>query len=365
MTLEQCWHRVPGGTAIAAIETVRALRVRDDVDLVGVAARHRRPPAAAFTPQVAVRQLPVPRKVLYETWHRWGWPAVERATGPVDVIHATGVAMPPRTVPVVLTLHDLAWRHYPQSFTRNGLRFFAAALARALRDADLVLCSSEATRADALAAGFTAERLMVVPLGVRAEPAAAHSVAAARARHGLKRPYVLAASTLEPRKNLPTLVEAVRRLGRPDLDLVLVGPAGWQTDEASLVAPLGDRVRVTGFVPAAERDALMAGAAVFCYPSLLEGFGLPVLEAMAQGAPVVTSAGTATEEVAGEAAVLVDPHDPAAVSAGLASVLEDPALAARLAAAGPRRAAEFTWARSAELTVAAYRRVLGVMAARS
>ena len=83
---------------------------------------------------------------------------------------------------------------------------------------------------------------------------------------------------------------------------MLVGPAGWQTDEASLVAPLGDRVTVTGFVPEAERNALMAGAAVFCYPSLLEGFGLPVLEAMAQGAPVVTSLGTATAEVAGEAA---------------------------------------------------------------
>jgi glycosyltransferase involved in cell wall biosynthesis len=363
VTLEQCWHRVPGGTAVAAIELVRALRERGEVSVIGVAAKHLRPPPGAFAPQVAVRHLPLPRRALYETWHRLRWPAVQRATGPVDVIHATGIALPPRIAPLVLTLHDLVWRRYPEAFTRNGLRFFDTAVALAQRDADVVLCSSDATRRDAEAAGFDPARLAVVPLGVRSRPAGDAEVAAVRARFGLAGPYVLAVGTREPRKNLGSLVRAVAALGRSDLTLVVVGPAGWQQEEGALLAPLEGRVRVTGFVPEAERNALMKGAAAFCYPALFEGFGLPVLEALAQGAPVVTSAGTSTEEVAGRAAVLVDPTSVASIGAGLAEVLDDPARAEELRLAGPARAAQFPWDATAAAVEAAYRRAAGERAA--
>ncbi|MBI2710380.1 MAG: glycosyltransferase family 4 protein [Actinobacteria bacterium] len=362
MTLEQCWHRVPGGTAGAAVELAAALLAREDVDPVGVAAAHRRPPAsgAAMPRGLAVRQLPLPRPALYEAWHRARRPAVQRATGPVDVVHATGYAMPPRRgAPVVWSVHDLAWRREPSSFTARGRRFFEAALACAARDADLVLCSSEATRADAQAAGLAPGRLRVVPLGVRARPVTEADVADVRRRHALARPYVLAVGTIEPRKNHRTLIEAMVRLDRRDVDLVLAGPAGWGPSLASAAGRLGDRARLLGFVRDADLAALYRGAEVVAYPSTWEGFGLPVLEAMAQGAPVVTSKGTSTEEVAGGAAVLVDPLDADALAAAVTRVLDDPALAERLRAAGRARAAELTWERCAERTVAAYREVAG------
>lgn len=358
-TLEQCWHRVPGGTARAALEVAAVLAATDGVELVGVAARHRRPPDDPWIPPVEVRHLPLGRRALYAAWHELRRVDVRRATGPVDVIHATGVAVPPRTAPLVVTVHDLAHLHDPTPFTRNGRRFFARALEHTAADADLVLCSSEATRADCAAAGIDPARLRVVPLGVRVAPADLATVHTVTARHGLRRPYVLAVGTLEPRKNLPALVEAFRRIDRTDVDLVLVGPAGWGVEIGTLVAPLGDRVHVLGFLPAVERDALYAGAAAFCYPSTFEGFGLPVLEAMAQGTPVVTSLGTATAEVAGDAAVLVDPHDVGAIGDALAGLLADPGRAAALATAGAVRARTFTWERTAAATLDAYREAAG------
>jgi glycosyltransferase involved in cell wall biosynthesis len=194
-----------------------------------------------------------------------------------------------------------------------------------------------------------------VPLGVR-PPAAFDADARAEADrwHALERPYVLSVGTAEPRKNLSVLVEAMRALGRDDVDLVLVGPAGWGEDVATLVAPLGDRVQRLGFVPDADLGHLYAGAAAFAYPSRWEGFGLPVLEAMAHGAPVVTSAGTACAEVAGDAGLLVAADDSAALGQALARLLVDPAEADRRRALGRARAAELTWERTADLTADAY-----------
>ena len=359
-TLEQCWHRVPGGTARAAVETAAALAAHHpDLELVGVSARHRGPAPEPHRPTIPVRALPLPRLALYGTWHRLGRPAVERATGPVEVIHATGMAMPPRSAPVVWTLHDMAWRRDLTAPTARGVRFFEAALARARRHADLVLCSSMATRDDAIAAGLEAERLRVVPLGVRPLVQTADQARAVRRRHALERPYVLSVGTAEPRKNLPVLVDAFVRLRRRDVDLVVVGPAGWHTDLGPLAEGLGDRGRPLGFVSDDELAALYSGAAAFAYPSRWEGFGLPVLEAMAYGAPVVTSEGTAMAEITGDAALLVDPGDTAALTAALDRLLEDGALAAGLAEAGRRRAATFTWERTADLTAAAYAEVAG------
>jgi glycosyltransferase involved in cell wall biosynthesis len=132
-------------------------------------------------------------------------------------------------------------------------------------------------------------------------------------------------------------------------DLVLVGPKGWNEDITALIEPLGDRVKPLGFVPAGDLGPLYAGAAVFTFPSFAEGFGFPVIEAMAQGTPVVTSRGTSTEEIGGDAVVLIDPTDPGTIAAGLARVLDDESFAADLGARGKERAAHYTWDRTAAL----------------
>ena len=170
-----------------------------------------------------------------------------------------------------------------------------------------------------------------------------------RATYHLHQPYVMWAGTIEPRKNLPTLLEAFGRLDRHGLDLVLVGPRGWNEDLERHVGWADGRVRQLGFVPESDKRALLAGAGVFCLPSLQEGFGLPVLEAMAQGVAVVTSRDTAAAEVAGDAAVLVDPRDAGALAEALASVLDDPERAEQLGRASRERAGEFPWSRTAEL----------------
>ena len=349
-TLEQLWHRVPGGTAVAAVETARRLR---GLELVGVSAWHRRLPPSPWKPPVTVRRLPVPPHVLSETWHRLRRPHVERATGPVDVIHATGVAVPPRTAPLVVTVHDLSYLVHPEHFSAQGRRFFRQALELTRRDADLVLCSSEATRGHCEEAGLDRGRLRVVPLGADVAAATEADVARVRAAYRLERAYVLWVGTLEPRKNLPRLLEAYARLDT-DAELVLVGPRGWNQE---LDLPHG--ARLLGFVPAGDLPPLYAGAAAFCFPSLLEGFGMPVVDAMAQGTPVVTSSGTSTEEIAGDAGLVVDPYDVDAIAGALDRVLRDPDLARRLGEAGRGRAATYTWERTAALTAEAYAEVAG------
>ncbi len=358
LTLEQCWHRVPGGTAVAAVELARALDRRDDVEVVGVSALHRSPPPAPWTPPIPTRPLPLPRLALYESWHVLRRPAVERAAGPVDVIHATGIAMPPASRPIVLTLHDLAFVDHPELFSRAGLRFFRRALELALAEAALVLCSSLATLARCRDVGFEPGRLRHVPLGVAARPATPSDVERVRRAYALERPYVLWVGTIEPRKNLGRLLEAFALL-EGDVELALVGPRGWSEDvEARLAAmPPGPRGRVRrlGWAPEQDLPGLYAGAAVFCFPSLLEGFGFPVVEAMAQGTPVVTSLGTSTEElVEGGAGLAVDPRSPDAIATALRRVLDDSALARRLAEAGRVRARTYTWERTASLVVGAY-----------
>ena len=355
MTLEQFWHRVPGGTAVAAFEMARALLDRD-LDLIGVAARHNQPPDQRWRLPLEIGHMPLPRPLLYESWHRLRSPRVERATGPVDLIHATTMAIPPQTVPLVVTVHDLAWIDHPTHFPARGLRFFRAGFELTRRDAALVLCPSGATMRACADHGIERSRLRLVPLGVDATSAPRDEVERVRTAYGLTRPFVMWTGTIEPRKNLRNLVEAFASL-EDEHDLVLVGPKGWHEDLDEVVAPIRDRVKPLGFVPQEDLGPLYAGADVFCYPSLLEGFGFPVLEAMVQGTPVVTSAGTSTEELARDAGVLIDPLDPGSIADGLRSVLEDAEYAGKLSAAGRARASEYPWSRTAGLLLEAYREV--------
>ncbi len=288
---------------------------------------------------------------MYEAWLRLRRPALERTTGPVDVVHATTLIVPPAGAPLVVTVHDLAFVHQASDFTRHGVAAFERGLAIVRERAAFVLCSSLVTLADCRDQGIVADRLRHVPLGVRAVPVEPLEVGVVRRRYGLPERYLLFAGTLEPRKNLPALLTAVERLTDP-LMLAVAGPPGWGDEIAPLADRLGARVRLLGFVPDDDLRALYAGCTVFCYPSRREGFGLPVLEAMVQGAAVVTSRGTSTEEVAGEAAVLVDPLDVADITRGISEALDR---RDELSQRARHRAAEYSWTATAERTVAAYR----------
>ena len=354
-TVEQAWHRVPGGTAVAAIEAARALLRRDDVDLVGLSARHGGAPNMALPGDLELRQMPLPRVALYESWQRLRRPKVDIAVTAPDVIHATAFPVPPRSSALVLTVHDLAFVHEPAHFTPHGNRFFRRGLELALEDADIVVCPSEATLADCVAQGFKRDRLRVVPLGVDLRRASEEEVIRVKAKHGLGKPYVLWVGTIEPRKNLPALARAFATLDRSDVELVIVGPSGWNEDVDGAMAPIAEKVRVLGSVDRKELSALYAGATVFCFPSLLEGFGFPVLEAMAQGTAVVTSRGTSTEEISGDAALLIDPRDPGTIAEALARLLDDDGARLGLESAGLARAEGYTWERTAQGLADIYR----------
>lgn len=354
-TLEHLWHRVPGGTGVYSQGLLGALAEEPDLELVGVAAMHRGAPPAVWTPQVPTFSLPLPRPALYRTWQRLGRPLVELATGRIDLVHGVSNIVPACRAPLVMTLHDLSFVEHPEWFSERGVEMFRHGLELAMRRAAAVLCVSDTTRR-AAEEFFEPERLHTVLNGVDQVEATDTDVIEARAATGLKRPYVLFVGTLEPRKNLARLLEAWRSMNRHDLDLVLVGPKGWGDAGGNPVPG----VVMPGFVPRRYLSGLYRGAVVMCYPSLLEGFGLPVVEAMVQGTPVVTSSGTATEEVAGGAAVLVDPTDVESIAAGLTAAIELPERdRTRLVAAGRRGAALLTWKNCAVGTAAIYRRTTG------
>lgn len=257
----------------------------------------------------------------------------------VDVLHCPTYYGPLRPrVPLVVTVLDLSVWRFPELFPR-WTRTAAPRLApRVLRAAQRILAISEFTKRELVEVlGVPEEKVAAVPLAVEPELFRPDGPAA-------EGEYVLAVGTLEPRKNLARLAEATRRLG---VELRVVGAAGWGGVGAG-----GDGVRWLGRVGDDELARLYRGAAVLAYPSLYEGFGFPILEAMACGAPVVTSRGGSTEEVAGEAAVLVDPLDTAAIAAGI-----DEARSRReeLRARGLARAAAFSWDETARRTVEVYR----------
>jgi glycosyltransferase involved in cell wall biosynthesis len=270
-------------------------------------------------------------------WYPLGLLRRARASA-VDVLHCPTYRGPVRSgVPLVVTVHDLAVFRHPEAFNRWSRTYSRAIVPRVLAAARRVIAVSEFTRRELHEVlGVPDERIRVVPNAVG--PAFAPAGPAADGD------YVLAVGTLEPRKNLARLLEAVRRTG---IELRVVGARGWGGIEVG-----GNGVRWLGEVPDARLAELYRGAACVAYPSLYEGFGMPVLEAMACGAPVVTSAGGATEEVAGGAAVLVDPLDSGSIAAGLE---EAAARRDELARLGVARARAFSWAETAAATAAVYR----------
>ncbi|NKY10648.1 glycosyltransferase family 4 protein [Cellulomonas hominis] len=363
LTVEQCWQPVPGGSGEYVAALTRALRDRDgSTRVVGLAARHGvddrpRPPVAG-----PVEHSRLPRPILYEAWNRWRRPSAERTTGAVDVVHATTWAVPGTRSPLVVTVHDLAFLRDPTHFTSRGVRYFRRALDVVRAEAARVVVPSTATLRDCESAGIDASRVEVIAHGVDAPEVSEAAVREWRHRAGVHRPYVLWCGTMEPRKNVARLVRAfaAARRASADADLVLVGPDGWgdaarEVADAVAEAPAGSVHRL-GRLSRADLQAALAGAAVFAYPSVWEGFGMPVLEAMAHGTPVVTSAGTSMAEVLGGLGTVVDPVDVDALAEGLVHELARPR--AELGALRAR-AAGYTWAASADRHVAVYREVAG------
>jgi glycosyltransferase involved in cell wall biosynthesis len=255
-----------------------------------------------------------------------------------DVLHCPTYRGPMRArVPLVVTVHDLAVLRHPQTFNRWTRAYSPRVVPRVLRAAQRVIAVSEFTRRELVELlGVPEDRIHVVPNAVDEE-----FTPEGPAEQG---EYVLAVGTLEPRKNLDRLVEAVRRT---DTELRIVGARGWGGVEVG-----GNGVRWLGEVSDAELARLYRGAACVAYPSLYEGFGIPVLEAMACGAPVVTTRGTAMEEVANGAAVLVDARDPAEIAAGIIRAVAE---RNQLVARGLERARAFRWDAVAAATVDVYR----------
>ena len=362
MTMEAAWHPVPGGTGRVSVDLAHALSQRAETRVQGVAACHLTQPSADFRPSIDVTKLLLPRPLLYEAWSRTSIPRLD--TSDHDVVHSTTIVAPPVSdKPLVVSVHDLAFRRFPERFPPRARRLFERSWRRVLERADAVLCPSAATSADLLAAGLDVDRLHLVPLGHDPQTVTAQAVLQVRRKFGIDGDFILAAGTLEPRKNIPALIEAFREIApKTDAHLVLAGPTGWGITPEKLLGSVDNltktRISITGEITTAELAALYTEATVFCYPSLLEGFGLPVLEAMSYRTPVVTSKGTSTEEVAGDAAVTVDPHSVTEISEALTLLLRDKSAAQQIAEAGYQRSKLFTWDKAASATVDIYRKLL-------
>ena len=322
-------------------------------------------------PNIQFTHLPVHDKWLMRIWHRARLPLpVELITGRIDLFHSPDFTLPP-TLPgtrTLLTVHDLSFIQDPDSADERLRAYLNKVVPRSVRRADHILADSQATKEDLIDLWQTpAEKITVIYCGVESrfrpvtDPAA---LAAVRARYRLgDGPFILSVSTLQPRKNYRRLIQAFAPLaGRyPDLSLVIAGGKGWGYDEI-LAEPerlgITERVRFPGFVADADLPALYSAAAVFAYPSLYEGFGLPVLEAMACEAPVIASNRPSLPEVTGDAGLQVDPLEVDNWTAGMERLLTDAGLRADLIAKGKTQAGHFTWKKAAEQLLATYEQLL-------
>ncbi len=313
------------------------------------------------------------RVTIYTPCHhpleRWALGA-EVARLQLDLLHSPDFIPPAFGARhFIITVHDLTFLLYPQFLTAEARRTYNDQIGWAVRRADHILTDSEATSADLVRLlGVARAKITTVHLaaGPAYRPLPVAQVRPPLARYGLQRGYLLFVGTLEPRKNLPGLLSAYRLLldrGETDLPLVIVGGRGWFFEQTfAQVEKLGltDRVRFLHNVPDADLPALYNGATLLATPSFYEGFGLPALEAMACGTPVVVSERGSLPEVVGEAGIQVNPDVPAGIAAGMSRLLNDPALRERLREAGLARAAQFTWEKTARETLAVYRRVVAV-----
>ena len=329
----------PVGAGRYVLELASALSKRDDVDLVVV---DKAPP---FRPvRLAWEQVRLPRLLRQLN---------------VDVHHAPHYTMPERArVPTVVTVHDMTFFDHPEWHERTKTPFFRRAIRVAAKKADAIICVSSVTAGRLRARLAPSVPVHVIPHGVDHTRFHPHGQDAPP----FQEPYVASLGTLEPRKDVPSLVAAFDRIAarHRDLLLVIAGLDGWgakEVNEAISGAKHRDRIRRAGYLADDAVPALLRHAAAVAYPSLDEGFGLPALEALACGAPLVTTEGTAMAEVTGDAAVLVPPGDVDALAQALEGLVTAGPDVDRLRRRGPEVAAEYTWGKSAAAHVEVYRSV--------
>jgi glycosyltransferase involved in cell wall biosynthesis len=304
-------------------------------------------------------------------WHRLQLPLpVEMFTGRVHLFHATDFTLPP-TLPgtrTLLTVHDLSFVRAPETTTSVLKAYLDAVVPRSVRRATHVLADSQATKDDLIALyGTPAEKITVLVGGVQPEFQPVTDLAqraAVRQRYAIPdQPYIFSVGTVQPRKNYARLIAALATLGPAyeDIHLVIAGGRGWLEGpiyQAVRDHGMQERVHFIGFAHDEDLPALYSEAVCLAYPSLYEGIGLPVLEAMACGTPVLTSAISSLPEVAGDAAILVDPYRVEAIAEGLRQLLDDATLRAELVTRGLRQAARFTWEGAAQQLLGIYRQML-------
>jgi glycosyltransferase involved in cell wall biosynthesis len=330
-------------------------------------------------PSIPTGHFLLPKRLLRRLWSR-GLLPVTAATGAADIVHSTNFAVyPVGHSRQVVMLHDVSVRQHPEWHFPKRVREMEGHLAR-MRTADVVLVSTDYVRQQALDdLGIPPERIHTVPLGVPAAcfqigharvggpmpPSSERASSAVRARYQLPAQYILFVGTIEPRKNIARLIQAFAQLPlslRKSYPLLLAGHPGWHTAPIYAAAGALERegtVRFLGGVSDEDLPQLYAAATLFVYPSLEEGFGLPPLEAMASGTPVIVSDAPALVEVSGPAARIVPRNDTNALAGAMADLLTNPAERERLAELGRHHAAQYTWERTARETLAVYRKVLG------
>jgi glycosyltransferase involved in cell wall biosynthesis len=316
--------------------------------------------------QVAHRgpRLPTSHPAGRVAWERLVLPLHARRDR-LDLYHGLAFALPRGLgCPGVVTIHDLAFLKWPEQVPSRRSRYLSRAVRDAAGRAARVIAVSDYTKRETMRLlGVPSGRIDVTPLGVdpRMRRASDAEIRDFRTLRGLAQPFILAVGNLEPRKNLPALVSAFDAVARElPHDLVLAGAEGWKTartHEAIAASPYRERIRLPGFVPPSDLPLWYSACDIFVMPSLDEGFGLPLVEALACGAPAIAANRGALPEVAGDAALLVEP-EPDQLATAIMRLAGDDALREGLREAGPLRAADFTWAKTAELTVASYRKAM-------
>jgi glycosyltransferase involved in cell wall biosynthesis len=361
VVVEQCLAPVPGGTGRYAAEIAGALAATapEGLRVDPWTAWHADVAPARIPGAAAVRRLPLPRRALVAAWEARTGPTPRRAR----LVHAPTPLFPPRRGrPLVVTVHDtVPWTH-PDTLTPRGVRWHRATVERAAAVADALVVPTVAVAEDLARHVQLRQPPVVVGEGVSRRLVLDGSADERASRLGLpERDYLITLATIEPRKGLDVLLAALAAPRAPEVDLVVVGPAGWgSVDVAGRAAELGigDRVHVAGFLPDADLAVALSRSVALVAPSRAEGFGLPVLEAMAAGVPAVTSAAPALVEVGGGATVTVPVDDSGALAEALAEVVGSPARRAEMAAAGRRRAADFSWEQAAQRLWSLYARWL-------
>lgn len=305
----------------------------------------------------------IPRAAQYLLWHYAGLAGpVAHAIDGADIVHSPTLWVPPRrTAPLVVTVHDISFISHPHYHTGRVRLIYNSGLRRAIREADALITDAVCT-ADEMVRLAGAPRHKIFPIPLAADASFRPTFdPAVPSRYGIESDYLLYVGTLEPRKNLTVLLEAFAGLDTPGIKLVLAGAKGWLYEEIFTSIDrlqLQERVIFPGYVADGDLAALYTMARVFVYPSTFEGFGLPVLEAMACGTPVITTNVSSLPEVAGDAAILISPDDIPALRQALRSLLSDQALHTELSGRALARSKEFSWRKTAEMTAEIYRNVL-------